>query len=127
MKAQSQRQLRAGELVRRAVSDILMEGQVHDPALSGAPVTVTEARMSPDLRHATVFVSALNTADPEAIAVALNRAAGFIQKRLGRELDLKFTPKLRFMADDRFDEATHIDAILDRPGVKRDLDHGDDD
>lgn len=127
MKAQSQRQLRAGELVRRAVSDILMEGQVHDPALAGVPVTVSEARMSPDLRHATVFVSALKTADPEAIATALNRASGFIQKKLGRELELKFTPKLKFLADDRFDEANHIDAILDRPGVKRDLDHGDED
>jgi ribosome-binding factor A len=127
MKAQSQRQLRAGELVRRAVSDILMEGQVHDPALAGVPVTVSEARMSPDLRHATVFVSALKTADPEAIAGALNRASGFIQKKLGRELDLKFTPKLKFLADDRFDEANHIDAILDRPGVKRDLKSGSDD
>ena len=124
MKAQSQRQLRAGELVRRAVSDILMEGQVHDPALREVPVTVSEARMSPDLRHATVFVSALETADPEAIAVVLNRASGFIQKQLGNELELKFTPKLKFVADDRFDEARHIEEILDRPGVKRDLDHG---
>ena len=127
MKAQSQRQLRAGELVRRAVSDILMEGQVHDPALREVSVTVSEARMSPDLRHATVFVSALKTADPEAIAAVLNRASGFIQKQLGDQLDLKFTPKLKFLADDRFDEASHIDEILDRPGVKRDLDHGEDD
>lgn len=127
MKPQSQRQLRAGELVRRAVSDILMEGQVHDPVLAGVPVTVSEARMSPDLRHATVFVSALKTADPETIAAALNRASGFIQKKLGGELELKFTPKLRFMADDRFDEARLIDEILDRPGVKRDLDHGGED
>lgn len=83
--------------------------------------------MSPDLRHATVFVSALETADPEVIAVVLNRASGFIQKQLGNELELKFTPKLKFVADDRFDEARHIDDILDRPGVKRDLDHGDED
>ena len=127
MKAQSQRQLRAGELVRRAVSDILMEGQVHDPALREVSVTVSEARMSPDLRHATVFVSALKTADPEAIAAVLNRASGFIQKRLGGELDLKFTPKLKFVADDRFDEASHIDEILDRPEVKRDLNRGEED
>lgn len=126
MKEQSQRQLRAGELVRRAVSDILIEGQVHDPALSGVPVTVTEARMSPDLRHSTVYVSALNDTDPEKIAAALNRAAGFIQKRLAREIELRFTPKLRFAADDRYDEATHVDAILDRPSVKRDLDDDED-
>jgi ribosome-binding factor A len=122
MKAQSQRQLRAGELVRRAVADIIREGHLRDAALSTASVTVSEARMSPDLRHATVFVSALGQSDPEKVAAALNRAAGFLQKELGRQIDLKFTPKLKFLADDRFDEATHIDEVLDRPGVKRDLD-----
>ena len=121
MKAQSQRQLRAGELVRRAVADIIHEGHLRDAALAGASVTVSEARMSPDLRHAAVFVSALGRSNPEAVADALNRAAGFLQKELGRQIDLKFTPKLKFLADDRFDEATHIDALLDRPGVKRDL------
>ena len=121
MKAQSQRQLRAGELVRRAVADIIREGHLRDAALAGASVTVSEARMSPDLRHAAVFVSALGQSNPEAVADALNRAAGFLQKELGRQIDLKFTPKLKFLADDRFDEATHIDALLDRPGVKRDL------
>ncbi len=125
MKAQSQRQLRAGELVRRAVADIIREGHLRDGALTGASVTVSEARMSPDLRHATVFVSALGQSDPERVAEALNRASGFLQKELARQIDLKFTPKLRFLADDRFDEATHIDEVLDRPGVKRDLDHGD--
>ncbi|XBQ17134.1 MAG: 30S ribosome-binding factor RbfA [Oceanicaulis sp.] len=124
MKAQSQRQLRAGELVRRAVSDILREGHVRDPALKGVPVTVSEARVSPDLRNATVFVSAMNLADPERVAEALNRASGFIQKELGRQIDMKFTPKLRFIGDDRFDEATHVDEVLDRPSVKRDLDEG---
>lgn len=122
MKAQSQRQLRAGELVRRAVADIIREGHLRDAAVSNASITVSEARMSPDLRHATVFVSALGQSDPEAVAAALNRASGFLQKELGRQIDLKFTPKLKFLADDRFDEATHIDEVLDRPGVKRDLD-----
>lgn len=127
MKPQSQRQLRAGELVRRAVADILMEGQVHDPALAGVPVTVSEARMSPDLRYATVFVSALKIEDPEAVAAALNHAAGFIQKQLGAGLDLKYTPKLRFEADERFDQALRVDQLLDRPGVKRDLKDGSED
>lgn len=122
MKPQSQRQLRAGELVRRAVSDILREGHVRDPGLTGVPVTVSEARVSPDLRHATVFVSALNVADPALVAEALNRASGFIQKELARSIEMKFTPKLRFVPDDRFDEALHVDEVLDRPGVKRDLD-----
>ncbi|MFP4518483.1 MAG: 30S ribosome-binding factor RbfA [Oceanicaulis sp.] len=125
MKAQSQRQLRAGELVRRAVSDILREGHLRDPALSGVPITVSEARVSPDLKNATVFVSAMNLEDPARVAEALNRASGFVQKELGRMIDMKFTPKLRFAADDRFDEALHVDEVLDRPGVKRDLDHDD--
>lgn len=126
MKAQSQRQLRAGELVRRAVSDIIREGHLREPALSGLSVTVTEARMSPDLRHATAFIAVLGQGDETAVAEALNRASGYLQRELGRQIDLKFTPKLRFIPDDRFDEAQHVDAMLDRPGVKRDLDTEDD-
>ncbi|MCC5997149.1 MAG: 30S ribosome-binding factor RbfA [Oceanicaulis sp.] len=121
MKAQSQRQLRAGELVRRAVADILREGHVREPALAGLPVTISEARVSPDLRHATVYVSALTLAEPEAVAAALNRASGFLQKELGRRIDMKFTPKLRFEPDSRFDDAMDVEAMLDRPGVRRDL------
>ena len=127
MKPQSQRQLRAGELVRRAVSDILGEGHVHDPGLAGLSVTVTEARVSPDLRHATVFIAVLGQADVRQAAGALNRAAGYIQKQLGREIDMKFTPKLHFVADESFEAAQHVDEVLARPGVQRDLDHGDDD
>lgn len=129
MKAQSQRQLRAGELVRRTVSDILREGHLRDPALAGVPITVSEARVSPDLKTATVYVSAMNMVEPGRVAEALNRASGFIQKELGRQIDMKYTPVLRFAADDRFDDALHVDAVLDRPGVKRDLkgSAGDDD
>jgi len=126
MKPQSQRQLRAGELVRRNVSDILSEGHLREPVLADIPVTVSEARMSPDLRHATIFVSAMNLADPAAVAEALNRASGFIQKELGARIDMRFTPKLRFEADIRFDEAVHVDEMLKRPGVRRDLDQDGD-
>lgn len=122
MKVQSQRQLRAGELVRRALADIIAEGAIHDPAVSGVPVTITEARMSPDLRHATVFVAAMGQADRVKLARALDHAAGFLQRELARRIDLRFTPKLRFEADDRFDEAAHVDEVLARPHVKRDLD-----
>jgi len=121
MKAQSQRQLRAGELVRRAVADILLEGHVREPALTGVPVTISEARVSPDLRHATVYVSGLTVADLEAVAAALNKAAGFLQKELGRRVEMRFTPKLRFEADSRFDDAVEVNEMLSRPGVKRDL------
>lgn len=122
MKVQSQRQLRAGELVRRALADIIAEGAIHDPAVAGVPVTVTEARMSPDLRHATVFVAAMGQTDRAKLAKALDRTAGYLQRELARRIDLRFTPKLRFEADDRFDEAAHVDEVLSRPHVKRDLD-----
>lgn len=123
MKVQSQRQLRGGELVRRAVSDILTEGHLHDPGLTGVSVTITEARMSPDMRHAQVFVSILGGGDPDPVVKGLNRAAGFIQKELGRQIEMKFTPKLRFIGDDRFDEAGHVDEILNRDKVQQDLKH----
>jgi ribosome-binding factor A len=129
MKAQSQRQLRAGELVRRAVSDIIREGRVHDPHVNTAAVTITEARTSPDLRHATVYVDLLGGGDRKAVAEALNHASGFIQRELGKQIELKFTPKLRFAVDDRIEDVAQVDAVLDRPTVKRDLDdepdHGD--
>ncbi|VXC87830.1 Ribosome-binding factor A [Oceanicaulis sp. 350] len=122
MKAQSQRQLRAGELVRRAVSDIIREGRVHDPHVNTAAVTITEARTSPDLRHATVYVDLLGGGDRNAVAEALNHASGFIQRELGKQIELKFTPKLRFAVDDRIEDVAQVDAVLDRPTVKRDLD-----
>lgn len=127
MKVQSQRQLRGGELIRRAVSDIIALGHLHDPALDGVSITVTEARMSPDMRHATVFVSTLGLADPDAVAAGLNRASGFLQKELGDQIEMKFTPKLRFVPDERFDEASHVEELLQRPGVKRDLKRGEKD
>lgn len=127
MKTQSQRQLRGGELVRRAVSDIIGEGHIHDPGLTGVSVTITEARMSPDMRHAQVFVSILGGGDPGSAVGGLNRAAGYIQKALGRQIEMKFTPRLRFIADDRFDEAGHVDDILSRPKVRRDLTPDQDD
>lgn len=121
----SQRQLRAGELIRHAVSDILAREDLRDPDLVGVIVTVGEVRCSPDLRHANIFVSPLGD-DSEAgrgkLAEALNRAAGFLRGRLGREIDMKFTPQLHFIADKSYDEATAIDRLLADSRVRRDLD-----
>jgi len=121
----SQRQLRAGELVRHALVDILAREDFRDPALEGVSVTVGEVRCSPDLRHANVFVSPLGIDDlakREEMAEGLNRAAGFLRGRLGREIEMKFTPQLNFIADRSYDEATAMDKLLDSPEVKRDLD-----
>jgi len=123
-KPPSQRQLRAGELVRHALVDILAREDLRDPALAGVSVTVGEVRCSPDLRHANVFVTALGVDSKEdraELADALNKVAGFLRGRLGREIDMKFTPKLNFIPDRSYDEATAIDRLLDSPHVKQDL------
>ncbi|MEE2565454.1 30S ribosome-binding factor RbfA [Hyphobacterium marinum] len=126
-KMPSQRQLRAGELIRHALVDILQRGPLRDPALDGVIITVTEVRPSPDLKSAKVYVAPMGGEDREGQIRALNRGASFLRGRLGQAIDMKFTPELRFHADDRFDAASRIDAILARPEVARDLRHDDDD
>lgn len=119
----SQRQLRAGELVRHALVDILAREDFRDPGLQGVSITIGEVRCSPDLKHATVFCAPLgndNANDREAITEALNRAAKFLRGRLGREIDMKFTPQLHFISDDSYDTASHMDRLLDSDVVKRD-------
>ncbi len=121
----TQRQLRAGELVRHALVDILARGEVRDPDLVGVSITVGEVRASPDLKHMTAFVAPLGPGDAKKIAAALTRSRGFLRGRLGRLVDLRYTPELHFIADESYDEASHIDALLRRPEVLRDL-HKDD-
>lgn len=120
----SQRQLRAGELVRHALVDILAREDLRDPALQGVSVTLGEVRCSPDLRHATVFCSPLGdteTGHGDALAAGLNRASGFLRSRLAREIDMKFTPDLHFIADTSYDEAFAMDALLRQSRVQRDI------
>jgi len=120
-KMPSQRQLRAGELVRHALSDILTRRELRDPDLESAMISVCEVRPSPDLRTAKVYVAPLGEGDAGKLAKALNRCAGFLRGKLGREIDLKFTPELHFHADNSFDTASHVDTLLSRPQVQQDL------
>ena len=117
----SQRQLRAGELVRHALVEILRTESLTDPDLAGVSVTISEVRVSPDLKHAVCFVEPLGGQKAEAVIEALNRAAKFLRGRLGHAIEMKFTPALRFVHDDSFDAAAHINRLLDDPRVKRDL------
>ena len=117
----SQRQLRAAELVRHALVDIIAREDLRDPDLQGASITVGEVRASPDLKHMTAFVSALGPADPHKIAAGLTRGASFLRGKLARQIDLRFTPELHFQADVSYDEARHIDELLASPEVARDL------
>jgi ribosome-binding factor A len=121
----SQRQLRAGELVRHALAEILREGDLHDAALTGASVTVTEVRMSPDFRHAVCFVEPLGGSHAGEVVEALNRHARFLRGKLGRRIELKFTPDLRFVHDESFDEAARMAALFNRPEVRRDIEGED--
>lgn len=123
-KMPSQRQLRAGELIRHALVDILQRKELRDSDLTGVDITITEVRASPDLKNARVYVAPLAQGDKEKVAKAMNRCASFLRGQLGREIEMKNTPVLRFVADDSFDQASRIDDLLASPSVKRDLDPG---
>jgi ribosome-binding factor A len=117
----SQRQLRAGELTRHALVEILREEEMNDPDLAGVSVTITEVRMSPDLRHATVFVEPLGGDQAEVVVKALNRHHRFLRGRLGHAIDMKFTPELKFLHDETFDAAARMNRLFDDPRVAQDL------
>ena len=121
----SQRQLRAGELVRHALVEILREEDINDPDLASVSVTVSEVRMSPDLKHAICFVEPLGGVHAPEVVKALNRHAKFLRGRLGRSIELKFTPDLKFLHDESFEEATRVNRLFEDPRVRRDLEHHD--
>lgn len=120
-KGPSQRQLRAGELIRHALVEIMQRETLRDPALEGVSVTVSEVRMSPDLKQATVYASPLGGEAEAEVIEGLNRVAPYLRGVLGKAIDLKFTPALRFRRDEVFAEAQKIDELLARPDVARDL------
>ncbi len=117
----SVRLLRVGEQVRHILSDILMRGDVHDQMLASHLVTVTEVRMSLDLRHATVFAKPLLGANEEAVLKALRTNTAYLQREVAARVRMKYAAKLKFLADESFDEGSHIDALLRKPEVARDL------
>lgn len=122
-KGPSQRQLSVGETVRHAVTAVLQRGEIEDPALKGAVVSVTEVRMSPDLKLATAYMTVLGQEDLDPFVAALNRNAKFIRGRLAPALrQMKYMPDIRFREDDSFDNYARIDALLRSPEVARDLD-----
>lgn len=117
----SQRQLRVGELVRHALSDMLARGDVHDPVLESHMITVPEVRMSPDLRLATIYVMPLGGRDADAVVAAFDRNKKFLRAEIAHRVNLKFAPDVRFRIDERFEEAERIDRLLQSPRVRRDL------
>ena len=119
--------LRVGEQVRAAITQVLQRGEVRDPLLETAVISISEVRMSPDLKIATAFVTPLGQHDHDEIVKALNKNAKFIRGRLGPALrQMKYMPDVRFRDDTSFDNYQKIDELLRSPEVARDLDHEDD-
>ena len=121
----SVRLLRVGEQVRHILSEILQRGDVHDDVLTQHVVSITEVRMSPDLRHATVFVKSLLGQDEEAVLKALRTNTAYLQREVAHRVRLKYAAKLKFLADESFDEGSHIDKLLRDPKVAQDLEQPD--
>jgi ribosome-binding factor A len=119
----SQRALRAGEVIRHAMAEILARGDVHDPVIETHLITVPEVRMSPDLRLATVYVMPLGGQDETDVLAALDRNKRYLRGEIARRVNLKFAPDIRFRIDERFDEAERIERLLRSPQVRRDLDN----
>ena len=125
----SQRQLRASEMIRHALVEVLRENEIRDPALIGVSITVAEVRLSPDLKHATCFVEPLgagvetapNAGHVDEIIKALNVHAKFLRGALGRHIDMRFTPDLRFRHDESFAAAERLNRLLDDPRVRADV------
>jgi len=118
----SVRLLRIGEQVRHVLSELLQRGDVHDDVLQSHLVSITEVRMSPDLRHATVFVKPLLGQDEEAVLKALRQNTAFLQREVARRVRTKYAAKLKFVPDESFDESSHIEQLLRAPKVAQDLD-----
>lgn len=124
-RAPSQRQLRVGEEIRHALAQMVTQTEFRDPDLVGQSITVTEVKVSPDLRNATVFVTPL-VGDAETVVPALQRASSYVRGQLARAVKLRHTPSLKFEYDGSFDQAEHIGSVLQKPDVERDLaDEGD--
>jgi ribosome-binding factor A len=117
----SQRQLRVGELIRHELADMLTRGDIHDPVLQAHMITVPEVRMSPDLRLATIYIMPLGGRDIEKVLEALDRNKRYVRGEIGRRVNLKFAPEIRFRADERFEEAERIEKLLRTPVIQRDL------
>ena len=122
----SQRQLRVGEAVRHALSELLAHGEVHDAVIETHLITVPEVRMSPDLKLATIYVMPLGGRDEAEVLTALDRNKRYLRGAIAKKVNLKFAPDIRFRIDERFSEAERIEELLRSPAVKRDLTGGRD-
>jgi ribosome-binding factor A len=115
----SQRQLRVGELIRHALSELLARGEIHDDVIASHVITVSEVRMSPDLKLATIFIMPLGGEDAEPVLAAFERNKRYIRGVVARAVNLKFAPDIRFRKDESFESGDRIDRLLDSLKVKQ--------
>jgi ribosome-binding factor A len=125
-RAASQRQLRVGENIRHILSEILARDEIRDPILTGVPLTVSEVRVSPDMKNASVFCTPLGGANADEVLEALNRHCGYIRGEMGRKTTLRHTPALTFVQDRSFDEAEDIGRLLHNVSVQSGANDEDD-
>jgi ribosome-binding factor A len=123
----SQRQLRVGELVRHALSEILSRGEIADPDLDGVLITVPEVRMSPDLKQATALVMPLGGRNKDKVMAGLERSRKWLRGKVAQRVNLKFSPEIHFRLDTRFEDDDRVNAMLRSPEIKKDLGEGDGD
>jgi ribosome-binding factor A len=117
----SQRQLRVGEEIRHVLADLFLRTEFHDKALTKEHITISEVRMSPDLKHAVVFATVLGQKDITPLLPALKKVAPFLRSQIAPRLGLRITPELKFVADEALEQATKINRLLHNPQVARDL------
>jgi ribosome-binding factor A len=120
-KGPSQRQLRVGETIRHALAELLVRGEIHDDTIASHVITVTEVRMSPDLKMATAYIMPLGGADLKSVLAALEKNRKFIRSEVAHAVNLKFAPDIRFREDETFEEAMRIERLLHSPKVRRDI------
>lgn len=120
-KAPSQRMLKAGELIRRMLAETIAKEHFRDPDLQGVSVTISEVRVSPDLKHAICYAARLGGGDDARLVAALNRASKFLRGRLGKEMEMKSTPALKFVVDESFETAREMQELLQQPHIQQDL------
>lgn len=121
-KGPSQRQLRVGEEIRHALADVLIRGELHDPTIDGLSITVSEVRISPDLKNATVYVTPLaGSGKADVVINKLNDKAALMRQMVNKRIVLRYSPKLYFKLDRSFDEALRVNLLLNSPEVLRDI------
>ena len=115
------RNLKVGETLRKALSEIFLRGETHVPLLDGASITVSEVRVSPDLRNATAYVMPLAGGNQQAVMEALIEHNGLLRHLVANKVELRYMPRIHYKLDSSFEEAQRLNTLLHRPEVRRDV------